>query len=46
MKIKEHFDYYGKFPDNLGHFGEFGGRYVPELLIPILEELENSFNIF
>jgi len=45
MKIKEHFDYYGKFPDNLGHFGEFGGRYVPELLIPILEELENSFNI-
>lgn len=26
-----------------GHFGEFGGRYVPELLIPALEELENEY---
>lgn len=26
-----------------GHFGEFGGRYVPELLIPIMEELEEAF---
>ncbi|MDP4008484.1 MAG: tryptophan synthase subunit beta [Candidatus Peregrinibacteria bacterium] len=26
-----------------GHFGEFGGRYVPELLIPIMEELEDAF---
>lgn len=26
-----------------GHFGEFGGRYVPELLIPIMEELEKAF---
>ncbi len=23
-----------------GKFGEFGGRYVPELLVPVLEELE------
>ncbi|MBI2074844.1 MAG: tryptophan synthase subunit beta [Candidatus Levybacteria bacterium] len=27
-----------------GHFGKFGGRYVPEMLIPALEELEVAFN--
>ncbi|MBU1018486.1 MAG: tryptophan synthase subunit beta [Patescibacteria group bacterium] len=26
-----------------GHFGEYGGRYVPELLMPIMEELEKVF---
>lgn len=26
-----------------GHFGKFGGRYIPELLIPIMEELETVF---
>ena len=26
-----------------GHFGKFGGRYIPELLIPIMEELEAVF---
>ena len=26
-----------------GHFGEFGGRYVPEMLIPALEELEKTY---
>ena len=26
-----------------GHFGKFGGRYVPELLIPALEELEEAY---
>ncbi|MDP3900514.1 MAG: tryptophan synthase subunit beta [bacterium] len=25
--------------DNYGHFGTFGGRYVPEMLMPALEEL-------
>ncbi len=29
---------------DLMKFGEFGGRYVPELLIPPLEELENAYN--
>src|SRR3989338_6567381 len=28
---------------NKGHFGEFGGSYVPEMLIPALEELERSY---
>jgi len=26
-----------------GHFGKFGGRYIPELLIPIMEDLEKAF---
>lgn len=26
-----------------GHFGRFGGRYVPEMLIPALEELEKTY---
>src|SRR5579863_2170854 len=30
----------GKFPDPRGRFGPFGGRYVPETLIPALERLE------
>jgi tryptophan synthase beta chain len=28
---------------SLGFFGEFGGVYVPELLMPALEELETAF---
>jgi tryptophan synthase beta chain len=27
----------------LGRFGEFGGRFVPETLVPALEELEQEF---
>jgi tryptophan synthase beta chain len=27
-----------------GYFGEFGGQYVPETLLPALEELETAFN--
>jgi tryptophan synthase beta chain len=26
-----------------GYFGEFGGRYVPEILLPALEELEQAY---
>lgn len=26
-----------------GHFGPYGGRYIPELLMPIMEELEQAF---
>ncbi|MEA3554227.1 MAG: tryptophan synthase subunit beta, partial [Campylobacterota bacterium] len=31
-------------PDDNGHFGIFGGRYVPETLMPILLELEENYN--
>jgi tryptophan synthase beta chain len=30
-------------PDELGHFGIYGGRFVPETLMPILEELEREY---
>jgi tryptophan synthase beta chain len=33
-------------PDDLGHFKEFGGRYVPETLMPILLELEQSYKTY
>ncbi|MDQ7021724.1 MAG: hypothetical protein Q9M91_07990 [Candidatus Dojkabacteria bacterium] len=29
--------------DNKGFFGNYGGAYVPEMLIPALEELENAY---
>lgn len=27
-----------------GYYGKYGGRYVPELLIPVLDELRDCFN--
>ncbi|UBF23615.1 tryptophan synthase subunit beta [Kovacikia minuta CCNUW1] len=30
-------------PDSLGRFGQFGGKYVPETLMPALAELEAAF---
>ena len=31
-------------PDSRGRFGRFGGRYVPETLVPALEELEAAYH--
>ena len=33
----------GAEPTGLGRFGAFGGRFVPETLVPALEELEAEF---
>lgn len=30
-------------PDNKGYFGLYGGRFVPETLMPAVEELETSY---
>jgi tryptophan synthase beta chain len=30
-------------PDEKGHYGEFGGRYVPETLMPAILELEHAY---
>jgi tryptophan synthase beta chain len=30
-------------PDPRGHFGPYGGRYVPEVLMAPLEEIENAY---
>ncbi len=35
-----------KSPDNKGHFGRYGGRFVPETLMPALIELEETYNRF
>ncbi len=34
---------FGAVPDERGRFGPYGGRYVPETLIPALEELETAY---
>jgi len=31
------------WPDRKGHFGIFGGRFVPETLVPALDELEEEY---
>ncbi len=33
----------GPEPVGLGRFGDFGGRYAPETLVPALEQLEREF---
>jgi len=33
-----------QWPDALGRFGQFGGKYVPETLMPALSELETAFH--
>ena len=30
-------------PDNLGHWGQYGGRFVPETLMAPLEELTTAY---
>ena len=30
-------------PDEGGHFGPYGGRYVPETLMTLLEDLETAY---
>jgi tryptophan synthase beta chain len=35
--------YIGTLPDQQGHFGIFGGRYIPETLIPAAEELTRKY---
>jgi tryptophan synthase beta chain len=30
-------------PDTTGHFGPYGGAFVPEILVPVLEELKAAY---
>lgn len=32
-----------RLPDKWGHFGQFGGKFVPEILMPALESLERAY---
>jgi tryptophan synthase beta subunit len=31
-------------PDERGHFGNFGGRFVAETLMPLILEVERAYN--
>jgi len=33
-----------KQPDKKGYFGQYGGRFVPETLMPALQELEAAYS--
>ena len=35
---------YRNQPDERGHFGQFGGRYVAETLMPLILDLEKAYN--
>lgn len=30
-------------PDNKGYFGDYGGRFVPETIVPVLDELTQAY---
>ena len=34
---------FNQYPDALGRFGQYGGKYVPETLMPALFELETAY---
>lgn len=34
------------YPDQRGYFGKFGGKFVPEILVPAINELEHAFHTF
>ena len=36
-------DYYARFPDDRGHFGPYGGRFVGETLMGAIYELEQAY---
>ncbi|MFN1833938.1 tryptophan synthase subunit beta [Balneola sp. MJW-20] len=40
-KVKMKYNY----PNKRGYFGKFGGKFVPEVLIPAIQELEKEFLI-
>ena len=35
---------YSHWPDEKGYFGQFGGRYVAESLMPLIIELEKAYS--
>ncbi len=32
-------------PERPGYFGEYGGRFVPETLMPVLQELTTAYEV-
>jgi len=42
--VRCNLDYIGRYPDKYGKFGEFGGIFAPEILMPALNELIQAYN--
>ncbi len=38
------FETFHNVPDEKGHFGPYGGRYIPETLVPLVLEVEKAYN--
>ena len=34
---------YNQYPDESGHFGKFGGRFVAETLMPLILQVEQEY---
>jgi len=43
--VQEGIDMAAKMPDERGHFGEYGGMFVPEPLVPALQEIQRELEI-
>jgi len=43
IQSTQNLTYNPNVPDSFGRFGQFGGKYVPETLMPALAELEAAF---
>jgi tryptophan synthase beta chain len=41
---EQHLNSFKNQPDERGHFGQFGGRYVAETLMPLILDLEAEYN--
>ena len=44
MSAEQTANSYRNQPDERGHFGQFGGRYVAETLMPLILDLEREYN--
>ena len=44
MTIQQTLNSFRKGPDETGHFGQFGGRFVAETLMPLILDLEKAYS--
>jgi tryptophan synthase beta chain len=44
MELNMNKNTYKEGPDSSGNFGDYGGRYVAETLMPLILDLENAYN--
>ena len=44
MNLPTHPNDYSAYPDAKGRFGDYGGQYVPETLMPLVHQLEAAYS--